>query len=106
MKIDLQPMTDLAKLKCRAIPKIMLITEAGLTMLKSLPCSLLSAVHPSQWRFVVKCGQVDRALDLRSGGLGFDSQCWQCVVVSATLPLSTQPYWVTGTQIQGWIVAG
>ena len=27
------------------------------------------------------CGQVDRALDARSEGLGFDSQCWPCLEV-------------------------
>ena len=31
------------------------------------------------------CGQVDRALDSRSEGLGFDSQCWPCVEVSGKL---------------------
>ena len=31
------------------------------------------------------CGQVDRALDSRSQGLGFDSQCWPCVEVSGKL---------------------
>ena len=87
MKVDSQPMTDLAKLKCRAIPKITLIIEAGLTMLKRLPCSLLPAVNPSQWRVVVNCGQVDRALDLRSRGLGFDSQCWPCVEVQGKLSI-------------------
>ena len=25
------------------------------------------------------CGQVDKALDSRSEGLGFDSCCWSCV---------------------------
>ena len=30
------------------------------------------------------CGQVDRALDSRSG-LEFDSQCWPCVEVSGKL---------------------
>ena len=31
------------------------------------------------------CGQVDRALDLRSECLGFDSHCWSCVEVSGKL---------------------
>ena len=31
------------------------------------------------------CGRVDRALDSRSEGLGFDSQCWPCVEVSGKL---------------------
>ena len=30
-------------------------------------------------------GQVDRSLDSRSEGLGFDSQCWPCVKVSGKL---------------------
>ena len=30
-------------------------------------------------------GQVPRALDSRSEGLGFDSQCWSCVEVSGKL---------------------
>ena len=28
------------------------------------------------------CGPVDRALDSRLDGVGFDSQCWRCVEVS------------------------
>ena len=31
------------------------------------------------------CGPVDRVLDLKSEGLGFDSRCWSCVVVSRKL---------------------
>ena len=31
------------------------------------------------------CGPVDRALDSRSDGLGFDSQCWSCVDVLGKL---------------------
>ena len=31
------------------------------------------------------CGQVDGALDSRSEGLGFDSQCWSCVEVLGKL---------------------
>ena len=31
------------------------------------------------------CGPVDRALDSRSEGLGFNSQCWKCVEVSGKL---------------------
>ena len=31
------------------------------------------------------CGLVDRALDSRSEGLGFDSQCWPCVEVLGKL---------------------
>ena len=31
------------------------------------------------------CGQVDRVLDSRSEGLGFDSQCWPYVEVSGKL---------------------
>ena len=31
------------------------------------------------------CGQVDRALDSRTEGLGFDSHCWSCVEVLGTL---------------------
>ena len=34
------------------------------------------------------CGPVDRALDLRSEGLGFDSQCWTCVEVSGKLRIT------------------
>ena len=32
--------------------------------------------------------QVDRALDSRSGGLGFDFQCWPCVEVLGLLRIS------------------
>ena len=31
------------------------------------------------------CDPVDRALDSRSEGLGFESQCWSCVEVSGKL---------------------
>ena len=31
------------------------------------------------------CGSVDRALDSKSEGLGFDSQCWPCVEVLGKL---------------------
>ena len=31
------------------------------------------------------CGHVDKALDSRSEGLEFDSQCWPCVEVSGKL---------------------
>ena len=31
------------------------------------------------------CGYVDMALDTRSEGLGFDSQCWPCVEVPGKL---------------------
>ena len=31
------------------------------------------------------CGPVDRVLDSKSEGLGFDSHCWSCVVVSYKL---------------------
>ena len=33
------------------------------------------------------CGPVDRALDSRSDGLGFNSWCWPCVEVSGKLRL-------------------
>ena len=36
-------------------------------------------------KHVGACGQVDRALDLRSEGLAFDSHCWSCVEVSGKL---------------------
>ena len=35
--------------------------------------------------FVEACGLVDRVIDSRSEGLGFDSQCWPCVEVSGKL---------------------
>ena len=57
-------------------------------------------------------GQVDRALDSRSKGLGFDSQCWQCVDVSGKLctshclgPTSSNGYLVYRSKV-GSIVAG
>ena len=57
-------------------------------------------------------GQVDRALDSRSEGLGFDSQCWPCVEVSGKLriphclgPHSRNGYLVHGSKV-GSIVAG
>ena len=58
------------------------------------------------------CGLVDRALDSRSEGLGFDSQCWPCVEVSGTLciphclcPPSRNGYLVHRSKV-GSIVAG
>ena len=58
------------------------------------------------------CGQVDRALDSRSEGLGFDSQCWPCVEVSGKLciphclgPPSRNGYLVHKFKV-GSIVAG
>ena len=58
------------------------------------------------------CGQVDRALESRSEGLGFDSQCWPCVEVSAKLciphclgPPSRNGYLVHRSKV-GSIVAG
>ena len=57
-------------------------------------------------------GQVDRALDSRSEGLGFDSQCWPCVEVSGKLriphclgPPSRNGYLVHRSKV-GSIVAG
>ena len=37
------------------------------------------------WEYVA---QVDRTLDSRSEGLGFDSQCWSCVEVVGKLRIS------------------
>ena len=48
------------------------------------------------------CGQVDGALDSRSEGLGFDSQCWSCVEVSCKL---RNGYVVHSSKV-GLIVAG
>ena len=41
------------------------------------------------------CGQVDRTLDSRSEGLGFDSQCWSCVEVSGKLHPAAMSSWCT-----------
>ena len=58
------------------------------------------------------CGLVDRALDSRSEGLGFDSQCWPCVEVLGKLriphclgPPSRNGYLVHRSKV-GSIVAG
>ena len=58
------------------------------------------------------CLLVDKALDLRSEGLGFDSQCWPCVEVSGKLciphclgPLSSNGYLVHRSKV-GSIIAG
>ena len=58
------------------------------------------------------CGQVDRALDSKSEGLRFDSQCWPCVEVSGKLriphclsPSSRNRHLVHRSKI-GSIVAG
>ena len=42
----------------------------------------LSHLYVSLYPSMGACGQVDRVLDLRSEGLGFDSNCWSCVQVS------------------------
>ena len=45
-------------------------------------------LQPNLWHLFTDlgaCGQVDRALDSRSEGLGFDSQCWPCVEVSGKI---------------------
>ena len=72
----------------------------------------------SQWTIseysdtVVVHGQVDRALDSRSEGLGFDPQFWPCVEVSGKLripqclgPPSRNGYLVHRSKV-GSIVAG
>ena len=58
------------------------------------------------------CELVDRALDSRSEGLGFDSQCWPCVEVLGKLriphclgPPSRNGYLVHRSKV-GSIVAG
>ena len=70
--------------------------------------------HLSSFAFayVVACGQVDRALDSRSEGLGFDFQCWPYVEVSGKLhiphclgPSSRNGYLVYRSKV-GLIVAG
>ena len=58
------------------------------------------------------CGLVDRALDSRSEGLGFNSQCWPCVEVldKLRIPLRLGPPSRNGYLMQrfkiGSIVAG
>ena len=47
------------------------------------------------------CGQVDRVLDLRSEGLGFDSHCWSCVEVSGKLLI---PYCLCPPSSNGYLV--
>ena len=47
------------------------------------------------------CGQVDRALDLRSEGLGSDSHCLQCGEVSGKLFI---PYWLCPPRGNGYLV--
>ena len=62
--------------------------------------------------FLGACRPVVRALDSRSEGLGFDSQCWPCVEVSSKLriphclgPSSRNGYLVHRSKF-GSIVAG
>ena len=47
------------------------------------------------------CGLVDRALDSRSEGLGFDSHCWSCVEVSGKLFI---PYCLWSPSSDGYLV--
>ena len=64
------------------------------------------------WEHVGACGLVVRALDSRSEGLVFDSQCWPCVEVLGKLriphclgPPSRNGYLVQRSKV-GSIVAG
>ena len=66
--------------------------------------------HPARTDYA--CGPVDRAVDRRSKGLVFDSQCWSCVEVSGKLrvphclgPPSHNGYLVHRYKV-GLIVAG
>ena len=45
--------------------------------------------------------KVDRALDLRSEDLGFDSHCWSCVEVSGKLLI---PYCLCPSRSNGYLV--
>ena len=45
----------------------------------------ISSIHAVSITYLGACGLVDRALDSRSEGLGFDSQCWLCVEVLGKL---------------------
>ena len=47
------------------------------------------------------CGQVDRALNSRLEGLGFDSQCWPCVEMSGKLRI---PHCLGPTSRNGYLV--
>ena len=51
--------------------------------------------------YVEACGPVDRALDSRSEGLGFDSQCWPCGKVSGKLPI---PHYLGPQSRNGYLV--
>ena len=51
--------------------------------------------------FMGACGQVDRALDSRSKGLRFDSQCWPCVEVSGKLRI---PHCLGPPSCNGYLV--
>ena len=46
-------------------------------------------------------GQVDRVLDLRSEGLGFNSQCWPCVEVPGKLHI---PHYIGPPSRNGYLV--
>ena len=66
--------------------------------------SLLILLFPNDT--VGACGPVDRALDSRSEGLGFDPQCWPCVEVSDKLVFHTASVhsaimgtWCTGPRL-------
>ena len=47
------------------------------------------------------CGKVDGALDSRSEGLGFDSQCWPCVEESGKLRI---PHCLSPPRRNGYLV--
>ena len=45
--------------------------------------------------------QIDRALDLRSERLGFDSQCWSCLGVSGKVHI---PHCLSAPSCKGYLV--
>ena len=49
----------------------------------------------------ISCGSVDRVLDPRSEGLGFDSQCWACVEVLGKLRI---PHCLSPPSCNGYLV--
>ena len=53
------------------------------------------------WSLVGACCPVDRALDSRSDGLGFDSQCWPCVAMSGKLRI---PHCLSPPSHNGYLV--
>ena len=88
------PVPYAQKLSCTGVPGCNIVWNQSLRCERHASCSarwhcnwhvIWSHNHRKVSMHMGACGPVDRALDARSGGLGFDSQCWPCVEVSGKL---------------------